>query len=244
MSGNLKPQNQVNSYDTGIRRVVSRRFSTRLVCSLAVLSFLILFFRDPTLSVLSGLLALTIMWLGLLPGLLYLDGSETRQRCLPLLPLIGIFYAVFFGLSTFFSHYISFINPEYEHPVIYIYDKMFDRAVSPAAQLTVIAGLFTMYVAYFGSAKVLWRNLPFCGIPRQLNVHIFRIGIWILLVAYLGYLYVPLISLIPSIAQMVQPIGFLCFGGFYILWKTDNLSRTQAILVFFIVWCNLNCICK
>ena len=236
MLGYLKPKNKAYKDDTGAHRVVSRRFLVSLLCTLAVLSLVILFFRHSSLSVLSGLLALTIIWLGLLPGILFLDGPKTRQICLPLLSLVGVFYSVFFGLSAFLSHHLTFIPPEYTHSVTYIYDKMFYRTVSPVAQFTVISGLITMYVAHFGSTKFLWRNLTSFSLPRRMDSKVLRVGIWILLVAYLSYLYVPVIRLIPSIAQMVQPIGFLCFGGFYFLWKTDNLSRTQTILVFLILF--------
>ena len=161
---------------------------------------------------------------------------KNETALLPLAVANWCFLCCVFWFEHFFSHHISFINPEYAHPVIYIYDKMFDRVVSQAAQLTVIAGLFTMYVAYFGSAKVLWRNLPSFGIPRRLDVHIFRLGIWILS-AYLSYLYVPFIRLIPSIAQMVQPIGFPLF--WWILYSMENgksQPNQEAILIFFILY--------
>jgi hypothetical protein len=57
-----------------------------------------------------------------------------------------------------------------------------------------------------------------------------------LLILYVGYQYIPLIQSIPSIGQIIQPIGYLCFGGLYYLWKKDGLNKRPALFVFFIAF--------
>lgn len=213
-----------------------RRSLIKIICACALFSLLIPVFCHSSISVFSSLLALTVFWIGILPGLLFLNKRETRQVFLPILSLVGVFYAIFFGMSSFVSHHLAFLRPEGLRPEIHIYDKIYDHAVSPEAQLTVISGLISMYVAYFGFTKLGWGKLQAISFIRSADCSVFRLSIWLLLVVYLAYLYLPPIRSIPSIGQIAQPAGFICFGTFYLFWKTGKINKKEAILVFLILF--------
>ncbi len=225
---------------SGVPRIIPRRYLIAIISTCAVASLLIWVFSHPSLSKSSGFLALLILWLGLLPGLLFLNYPKNRQNALPILPLVGLFYAVFFGLSTFINHLLFWEQPVlkegYSRTVVTVYAKFVDRTVNIEAQLIVILGLFTMLVTYYSAKKLLFRDFPRFRLLVRLDVNLFRVGIWVLLIAYFFYLYVPIIRLIPSVSQIIQPMGFLCFGGFYYTWKTGKQKKLETILVFFILF--------
>ncbi len=80
----------------------NRVFAAGVAC-VGVAGVVLFLLRDETLPAVAALLALATVWLGLVPGFLYLRQTPEERPPFPLMPLSGLFYAVFFGLPAFFS---------------------------------------------------------------------------------------------------------------------------------------------
>ncbi len=59
--------------------------------------------------------------------------------------------------------------------------------------------------------------------------------LWGLAAGHLTYLYSPMVRAWPSVGQFLQPVGYLAFGMFYLLWCRGELPRWQAIMVFLVL---------
>ena len=80
----------------------NRVFAAGVVCA-GVVSVVLFLLRDETLPAVTALLALVIIWLGLVPVFLYLRQTREERSPFPLMPLSGLFYGAFFGLPAFFA---------------------------------------------------------------------------------------------------------------------------------------------
>jgi|TARA_B100000315_G_C14170742_1_gene404421 hypothetical protein len=89
-----------------------------------------------------ALLGLAILWVAALPGLLYLQRIDHSP--MPFFPLIGIFYAVFFGLPIFLTPYLPTRNGE-----LILYNNIVIENIDPNVLLMVLGGILVMEIAYF-----------------------------------------------------------------------------------------------
>ena len=94
-----------------------------------VASLLLFIFRDQTLSAVTALLALVIVWLGLAPGFSYLLKPRDERPPFPLMPLTGLFYAAFFGLPAF----LAFVLRHPDTGTIRIYSQELADGITPEA---------------------------------------------------------------------------------------------------------------
>ncbi len=208
----------------------NRQFVAGVAC-VGVVSLLLFLLRDETLPAVTALLALVIVWLGLVPGFLYLREAREKRAPFPLMPLSGLFYAGFFGLPAFFAFLLR-------HPdtgKIEFYGHIFVANVSLEAQILVIGGMALMLAAYAGSKRTLWRAIPRLKLPRTFPLPRLRHLLWGLAAGHLTYLYSPMVRAWPSVGQFLQPVGYLAFGMFYLLWCRGELPRWQAIMVFLVL---------
>ena len=73
----------------------------KLCIVLAAFSVFLIFFRPITLSIDRAILSVTIFWIGLYPLMRAISVSSSEREPLPFRAYVGLFYAVFFGLSAF-----------------------------------------------------------------------------------------------------------------------------------------------
>ncbi|MCH7957978.1 MAG: hypothetical protein IIB63_10525 [Proteobacteria bacterium] len=196
-----------------------------------VVSVVLFLLRDETLPAVTALLALVIIWLGLVPVFLYLRTPREERPPFPLMPLSGLFYAAFFGLPAFFAFRLR--DPETEK--INFFGNGFIDAISLEAQTLVIGGMALMWAAYAGSRRTIWRSIPHLRLPHAFSAGRLRVLLWALAAGYLAYLYSPVVRSLPSVGQFLQPVGYLAFGMFYLLWCRRELPRWQAVVVLLVL---------
>ncbi len=196
-----------------------------------VASLLLFIFRDQTLSAVTALLALVIVWLGLAPGFSYLLTPRDERPPFPLMPLTGLFYAAFFGLPAFLSRPLRHSDTG----TIRIYGQELADGITPEAELLVIAGLVLMLAAYGLSKRTVWRAVPHFTLPRTFAQGRLHLLLWGLAVGHLAYLWSPAVHALPSVGQFLQPVGYLALAMFYVLWRRGELPRWQAAGVFLVL---------
>ena len=196
-----------------------------------VVSVVLFLLRHETLPAVTALLALVIIWLGLVPVFLYLRQTPEERPPFPLMPLSGLFYAAFFGLPAF----LAFRLRDPETGKINFFGNGFIDAISLEAQTLVIGGMALMWAAYAGSRRTIWRSIPHLRLPHAFSAGRLRVLLWALAAGYLAYLYSPVVRSLPSVGQFLQPVGYLAFGMFYLLWCRGELPRWQAIVVLLVL---------
>jgi len=187
--------------------------------------------RDDSLPAVTALLPLATVWLGLIPVFLYLRQTPEERPPFPLMALTGLFYAMFFGLPAFFAFRLH--DPETGK--IHFFGDGYVDAISLEAQALVIGGMALMWAAYAGSRRTIWRSIPHLGLQRAFSLPRLQVLLWGLALGHLAYLYSPVVRALPSAGQFLQPVGYLAFGMFYLLWCRVDLPRWQAAVVFLVV---------
>lgn len=208
----------------------NRVFAAGVVCA-GVASVVLFLLRDDSLPAVTALLALATVWLGLVPAFLYLRAPREERPPFPLMPLTGLFYAVFFGLPAFFAFRLR--DPE--TGTINFFGNGYVDAISLEAQTLVIGGMALMLAVYVGSTRTVWRAIPHLGLPRAFPLPRLQVLLWSLALGHLAYLYSPVVRALPSAGQFLQPVGYLAFGMFYLLWCRGELPRWQAAAVFLVL---------
>ena len=145
--------------------------------------------------------------------------------------LTGLFYAMFFGLPAFFAFRLH--DPETGK--IHFFGDGYVDANSLEAQALVIGGMALMWAAYAGSRRTIWRSIPHLGLQRAFSLPRLQVLLWGLALGHLAYLYSPAVRALPSAGQFLQPVGYLAFGMFYLLWCRGELARWQAAVVFLVL---------
>ena len=189
-----------------------RRLRWFLIVALVAGSGYLLDKRPESISLENSLLALGITWLGLLPSFQYL--LDRNRPPIPFFPLVGIFYATSFGLPMFAGD-------------MELTSKWSLANVSSTALTLVLLGVAGMNIAFFTSKFVLWKKISPIRISESYSVGKLLPLLWLLLLAHLAFLYIPSIQQIPSIGQLLDPIGYVAYGMFYILWSRGKLPAIQ-----------------
>ena len=222
--------------DTFYQFLKTRRVLVGAILAFLIGSLFIYLFRDLTLPAASALLALLTIWAGILPGILFFARDSNNRSLLPLASLVGLFFAIFFGFSVFFNHILAFHGSMFIDKSIYIYAQSSERSVSIPAQFLVLFSLLLFYAAYFTSQKIIWYRLPKYTFPVVPRENLITYVLILFLIFFVAYYYLPVIQSIPSLGQIIQPIGYMCFGGLYFLWKKRKLSIGLTGFVFFIAF--------
>jgi hypothetical protein len=201
------------------KQLANRRYLKRLrwflLFALVVGSGYLLDNRPTWLSLDKALLALGITWLGFLPSLQYLIARNRAP--MPFFPLVGLFYATSFGLPMFASEKIigrwSLAN------------------VSSTALILVLLGVAEMNIAFFASKSFLWHKISPIRLPGPYSLSKLLTLLWLLLLPHIAFLYIPSVREIPSLGQFLEPIGYVAYGMFYIIWSRGNLPSSQVWLL-------------
>jgi hypothetical protein len=102
-----------------------------------------------------AVLGLGIIWISLIPGLIYLFARNKPP--VPLFPATGLFYAVFFGLPVF-TIPLAWKDPS----SIVLYNLVSLPVIRAEVLVIVFTGIFVLVAAYFGSRYFLfYRISPF-----------------------------------------------------------------------------------
>jgi hypothetical protein len=197
------------------KRYIKRLLWVTLI-ALVTLSGYLLYQRPASVSIEKAFLALGITWVGFLPSLQYL--LDRNRPPMPFFPLVGIFYATSFGLPIFASN--QFISDRWS----------LTNVTSTALSLTLL-GLIGMNMAFFISKYSLFKRLNPIRLPSLYPVSRLRTLLWIMLVLHLAFLYVPTIQKIPSLGQLLDPIGYVAYGMFYIIYSRKKLPTLQCLLL-------------
>lgn len=184
-----------------------------------------------TVPLTNSMLGALIVIVGFLPGVRYLRAPLDAREPLPLVPLIGVFYAAFFGLSIFFLPALVRTDGRLD---VYA-NRSLDVPVAwpvTLAQIAVLVGLGLFYVGgTMGRRAAKASRLTF-RLPTGHDRSEIRFALWGLTAAYLAYLYVPALRSVPSAGQFLQPAVFVMASAFYLLWTERRLNRTEtAILI-------------
>lgn len=171
-----------------------------------------------------ALVGLGILWISLLPGVIYLFSQDRAQ--LPYVPALGLFYAVFYGLPVF-----TIPLAWYDASSIILYGRATLPIIRVEVLIVVLVGILSLFAAFFISQRFLFKHLPrfrFLKITDQLNISPL---LWLLLISHQIFEFNPNQFNIYSIGQFLDPVGYVAFGGFFLLWQRKLLSRPEAVLV-------------
>ncbi len=193
-----------------------KRLRWFLIVALIAGSAYLLDKRPASISLDKALLALGITWVGFLPSLQYL--LDRNRPPMPFLPLVGIFYATSFGLPMFASD-----------------QKLPGRwslaDVSETALVLALLGVAGMNIAFFASKASVWQKVSPIRIAASYPLGKLLTILWLLLLSHLAFLYVPFVRSIPSVGQLLNPVGYVAYGMFYIIGSRGKLSSLQTWLL-------------
>ena len=198
-----------------------------LVIAVALGAGLLVVLRPDRLPIEIAILAAGVIFLGALPGILYLVNNARPP--MPLLGLTGAFYLVFFALPVFVLDLGWWTGGEDGQGNTF--GLVLDR-ISVEAMALVFAGLGSMILAFYGAKHSVWRSMPHLRLPEVRNTKRLLILLWALLIGHIGYSLLPFLHAVPSVGQFLRPVGYLAFGMFYLLWARGTLPRIQTALVF------------
>lgn len=187
-----------------------------LIFTVSILSIYLLDNRPKSISITNAFFALGITWLGLLPSLLYL--LDRNRPPMPFFPLVGLFYATNFGLPIFASD-------------VKLPGRFQLYNVSSTALVVVLLGIVGMLIAFFASKSSLWKNVSPIRLPGPFPLGKLLTVIWILLIGHIAFLYLPSLQNIPSLGQFLDPVGYVAYGIFYIIWARRKLPSIQVWLL-------------
>jgi hypothetical protein len=190
-----------------------------LLFVLTVSLFLLFWYRPAELSLDQSLLGITIIGLGFVPLLIYLH--ELRRPPLPFLPMVGLYYAVSFGLPLFTGHL-------QEKQAILTYRV---EDVSIASLWLTVGGMVSMFSCYLAGEQIFWRGISHVRIPWDGGSFKLRCFLWGCLVLHLSLNGLPVLSSIPSLGQFAGPAGFLGWGMILILGLFKRLSMVEKYLL-------------
>ncbi len=166
------------------------------------------------------LLALAVIWLGTVPTLIHLCDPHRSQ--IPFFPLVGLFYASNFGLPLFAA------------------DRPFDdgdvllriEGVSTTCLWLGIAGMTCLLTGFYTGRSFFKTRLRGMRISGDWNAPQFRMMMWVYLVIYFAYRFVPALKAIPTANHLLSPFGYLGFGFFFTLFVNRRLSFLEGLIIW------------
>ncbi len=175
--------------------------------------------RPAELSLEQALLGLTIIGLGCLPLLIYL--RDVQRPSLPFLSLVGLYYAISFGLPLFTAH----LQEQQSNLMFRVED------VSVTSLWLTIGGMVSMFSLYLVGERIVWREIRHVQVPWDGGSFRLRLFLWGCLVLHWGYDALPALRAIPSLGQLAEPVGLLGWGMILVLWLIKRLSTMEKYLL-------------
>lgn len=142
-----------------------------------------------------------------------------------------MFYVIFFALPVFLfdPSYWETTPTESGREIGLSFEN-----VNTIAIALVPAGITLMLVAHAIYNNLLKTRTPTLSLPKPRKPGQYRLLIWPLLVAHFAYIFIPSLSQIASIGQLLGPAGYLAYAMFFFLWVKKLLPRPEAIIIFFV----------
>ena len=181
-----------------------------------------------TVSTQVSLLGLAIIWLSLLPSLLYLQGTDRSP--IPFFPIVGLFYLIFFGAPVFLTSFMPTRDG-----LLILYNKVTVPFIDTAALVIVLAALVLLLLAFYGAKHLVFEQLKSLKIKGAEKSPAVNMLFWLLAIIHFFYEFVPLLQTIPSFGQFAGPIIYVAMGGLFLQWNSGKLSNVQALALAFIV---------
>ena len=188
----------------------------------------IISFRASPVQINTKLLSLAIIWVGLVPGLIFIMGSS--RSLVPFFPLVGLFYAVFYGLPTFLLP----LSTKLGEPITN-YGVDLVTTIDNQVLVVVLAALLVMVMSFFLAKSTVFKSLTGISVARRADPTHLTLLYWGLLFGHLAHRLVPALSDIPSIGQLLEPAGLVGICGLYVHWRRGILPRYQTIFLFFLI---------
>jgi hypothetical protein len=199
---------------------------TTIAFAAICLALSIVLFSIRAVSIPVAFAGLAIVWLSLLPTFLYLrDGNYSS---IPFMPMVGAFYLLFFGISVFVFQFNG------GAPIPEAYDTPLVVRIRAEPLLLVAAGLAAQIIVFVFARRVFERALPDLRIVTHCDPRNLALLAWVLVAVHLVYKYVPQIEKLPSVAQFLEPAGYVGFVTLLLLWFRGALRRSEAIMLFVI----------
>jgi hypothetical protein len=189
----------------------------------------VLLYKVSVVEVTIALLGLAIIWTSILPGLFVLAGKGDSAA--PFFPLIGLFYAVFFGLPVFTVPLAMGDGLKINAYGVELVDE-----IRAPVLILAWAGIALMVLFFYGFRYLSYRNLRTLRLPVVADQNFLKYLYWSFFAGHLLYRLIPAIHFIPSIGQFFEPIGFVGICGLYLQWRCGQLSVFEKFvlsLVFF-----------
>ena len=164
-------------------------------------------------------LAAAVFVVGLFPAARIFIRKDTSR--VPFMPLVGLYYAVAFGLSYFLPG-----NADYSDPA-------WTTEAQTRAFATALSGVALMFSSYAIGQLWVFRRFPIVTVPRRrlglISLHTLA---WIALLANtLFYFWKPLQS-IPTFPLLIGGTsGYLGFAVAFFLWLQGKLGRSERVLL-------------
>jgi hypothetical protein len=205
----------------------SFRLSRLWFAGVVIGGLLLLAFALPPRHLQPGAAALSvaIAAIGLLPLLAYV--LPARRHSFPFLPLIGVFYALFFGLATLL------VDIGWPHDAdMVLYDHWQIPEITTETMAMATAALILLLVSFAATRNKLFGHLPRLKLPRTYSLGRLRFLLFLLLILHLAILLVPSIRQFGSLGQISEPAAMVAFGMFLWLRQRGELSRAESLVVF------------
>lgn len=203
------------------REVLNRQTAPVLAAGAACPLLLLL--RPDFVEPFAAVLFILTMWLGLLPCVIYL--LERKQSPVPFLPLIGLFYIVFFALPPFL------VKREWWStggPATDAYGITFERITTFTAALVFLGLAATIGMFYLCRDRWFGR-LPRLTLPENYSRPKFRMILWALATAHVMFLYVPWLRSITPLAQAAAPVGFMTLGMLFVFLLRGEMRELEKV---------------
>ena len=207
--------------------IVSRnlKISVFILCLCSVAA---MYFRADTLSWDRAALALAIAWVGFIPGLVFLATLHSQRDPFPLMPYVGLFYAVFFGLSGFTGAYLR----NNDSGMIRFFGQSYLDQISVDAQVLALIGVALMLSIWAITKQLFSSWIPRYALPNLYPAWRLQVLIWGLVIFNLLYIHLPFIRSLPSIGQFLQPAGYVGFALMLAMNYKGDFPRWQIYAYF------------
>lgn len=169
-------------------------------------------------------LLIATIWVGLVPWHLHLRGS--RPLALPFLPLVTMFYIVFFALPPFV------IEPAWWAGTAGTADDPYGvnfHTITTFTAALVLIGVAAIVGTYYALQPAL-RALPVSlRLPRDVPWPRVSIVLWVISAAHVVFLYLPVLRANSSLSQIMTPLGFFAVGSLFVAWQKGRLRDAEKL---------------
>lgn len=219
----------------------SQHFNTKVTWTylfLILLSFFLIVFRPETLSFDRAVMSLIIFLIGVFPGIHYISHGPVTRKAFPFLAFIGLFYAIFFGLSGFLDGVLrrNELGQENQMGMVEFFGKVYVEEISLKAQMLVIVGIILLFLSWLLTKTFLARYAPTFRLSVGSSGKKFYFLVWGLVIASLLFLYVPDLRRLPSIGQFLHPAGYVGLAIMSSLYLSGRLPRSHGWAYFFLAF--------